>query len=1179
MENRVSSLFALVRGCRDSSGLREFALACCATLILFCQVANAQTATGQFNGHVYDQSGAAVAGATVKVEDPATGWTRTVQSSGEGLYLLPLIPPGKYQITVTQAGFQAAVSQGLQLNVNQISTQDFHLQVGAPSQVVNVSASETELLQATSTELGTVVQQRTVSDLPLNGRSFTALLTLAPGANPVNQSQNGGVGYSATFGSAGIPGSTYTFPSVQGQWNRENLWYIDGIINGSAMGGSYDVPPIIDTIQEFKVQSHNDQSEYGGVLGGVVNLVTKSGTNTYHGSGWDYLRNNVLDARNPFTDFTNNFPSAPATFRQNEFGGAFGGPVRIPHLYNGTNKTYFYVSYEGWRYAKAAGATYVSPTEAELNGDFTNASVVTSTGAPALLFNPYTTTGTAGNFTRQLLGGDGLHVPQALIDPVAQAFLKNYSDKPNFTPATVGGNNTILNSVGTDNANGFSGRVDQNFGSKDSLWFRYSFLNGANVVPKSHILNTISSADNRNAGGGWTHVFSPTFILDARGGWCGRYNNKNVRQPINPAPTGYGGVESTYGFVEFDFAAVLGGGGAYNFMGGNGPNILSTNATNFAANITWIRGKHQLRFGFENHIPEWTQGLTKGGSFGGAQFQFSPTETADPQNASSTGNPLAAALMGIPDSGRFQSESNAFRVIMPSAYIQDTWKVTPRLTISAGFRWDGESSPHLEKGNAANLDPNTGNWEIAAGPGKGGQLPPPCDAANGIFAPCIPSSTPANDLTIQQHVIAAPNPNLGPDPYYKMFQPRIGAAFKLTDSMVIRGGWGLVYDALEGNLQSPRDRLESWPSNASLPLNFNVIGQPLQTMTTIVPTLSSTNALPAVPTPWQQFGWYYDPHIRPPYSQQFNVEIQKQFSNSLVASVAYVGSVTRHLPITGLANDSPVPGEAGANRPFPWAGTAIMATDRGTANYNSMQAKVEKRVVSGLAFGAGWTWSKSLDNGASGFYDVENGPGGFATVQNYNDLSQNYGTSGNSLTHIVYGWAIYELPFGKGKPFLNRGIASAVLGGWQTNANLSAHSGIPLTFPDAGIDPANIGNTSGFVNYGRANLIGDPRLSHPTFKEAFNTAAFAHPVNQYGDSGRGIIASTPYSNFDFSLMKNVPIAERLHMQFRAEFFNVFNIQNYGLPGTTFGGGNFGVVSGLVSGATPRQIQFSLRVEF
>ncbi len=254
MDNRASSRLALVRGYRDSSGLREVALVCCTMLLLFCPVANAQTATGQFNGHVYDPSGATVAGSTIKVEDRTSGWTRTVQSNDEGLYSLPLIPPGNYQITVTQAGFQEAVSPVLKLDVNQISTQDFHLMVGASSEIVNVSASATELLQANSTELGVVVQQRTVSDLPLNGRSFTALLTLAPGANPVNQSQNSSVGYSATFGSAGIPGSTYTFPSVQGQWNRENLWYIDGIINGSAMGGSYDVPPIIDTIQEFKVQ-------------------------------------------------------------------------------------------------------------------------------------------------------------------------------------------------------------------------------------------------------------------------------------------------------------------------------------------------------------------------------------------------------------------------------------------------------------------------------------------------------------------------------------------------------------------------------------------------------------------------------------------------------------------------------------------------------------------------------------------------------------------------------------------------------------------------------------------------------------------------------------------------------------------------------------------------------------
>ena len=383
------------------------AFACLVMLIGLCNVARSQTATGQFNGHVYDQNGSVVPGATVTLLDMQTNLSRSTQTNGEGLYEFPLIKPGSYKLTVTQSGFDTATSPQFTLEVNQIATQDFKLQVGATSQTVNVTASA-ELLQASTANLGAVVDSRPVADLPLNGRSFSALLTLAPGVSPVNYSQNSAVGYGTGFGSAGIPGSTYTFPSTQGQWNRENLYYLDGVDNTAAFASSYDVPPIIDSIQEFKIQSHNDQAEFGSVLGGVVNLVTKSGTNSLHGAAWEYLRNNVFDSRNPFTDFTNNVPSAPASFRQNEFGGDLGGPVVIPKLYHGRNKTFFFVAYEGWRYAKAAGASYISPTAAELNGDFTNASVVTSTGLPPLLYNPYTTTGTAGTYTRQLLGGDGL---------------------------------------------------------------------------------------------------------------------------------------------------------------------------------------------------------------------------------------------------------------------------------------------------------------------------------------------------------------------------------------------------------------------------------------------------------------------------------------------------------------------------------------------------------------------------------------------------------------------------------------------------------------------------------------------------------------------------------------------------------------------------------------------------
>ena len=1150
-------------------------LLCWSLIAVCCLTARSQTSTGQFNGHVTDANGGLLPNADVELVDNQTNLTRKTKTNAEGYYQFPLISPGNYKIIVTVAGFDTASTPELRLEVNQSATQDFHMRVGATTQTVDVT-SAAELLEASTANLGTVVERRAVADLPLNGRSFSGLLTLAPGVSPVNYSQNSTVSYGTSFGSPGIPGSTYSFPSTQGQWNRENLYYIDGVINTASFAGSYDVPPIIDSIQEFKIQSHNDQTEFGTVLGGVVNLVTKSGTNNYHGSVWEYLRNNVFDSRNPFTDFKDNKPASPASFRQNEFGGTIGGPVWIPKLYNGKNKTFFFAAYEGWRYAKAVGATYTSPTAAELDGDFTNSSVrlKDSNGNyfVPLLYDPFSTTGTPGNYKRALLGGDGLHIPKSMIDPTAQAFLKANSDAPNFTPTTPGGNNTILNALGTNNANAATARVDQNFGSKNTLWFRYSFLNGTNGTPKSAHLNTLSRADNRNFGGGYTHVFSPTQILDATIGYSGRFNAVSESVPINvPDSDIYASIKPVYGRVNFGF------GPQYNAMGGSGPSGSESHELNFAVNLTWIHGNHQFRYGFEEIIPEMSQGHS-GGNFGGALFTFASQETANPQPglSSSTGNPMASALIGTPNSGRFTRQVNQIRTVIPAAYIQDSWKTTPKLTLNFGLRWDGQSSPHLLGGTtAAMLDPNTGNWIVS-----GGKMPPPCNPGGGVYAPCIPSSDPATNAILAAHVKVADNPNLGPDPIYTNIGPRFGFAYKVDEKTVIRGGYGMIYSTLTGTTQTIRDRLFGWPSNASLLPNYNSFGpgSQIQTMAAIVPTLSNTQALPSVPTPFNQFGWYYDPHLKNPYSHQFNLEIQRQVTSSLAATISYVGSVNNKLPITGLSNNSPRPGGAGLDRPFPWAGTAYEATSRGTANYNALQMRADKRFDNGFGFGTGLTWSKTLDNGGTGFFGVENGPQGWATMQNYNDLDANYGISANSLKFIYYGWLLYELPFGKDKPYLNHGVGSAVLGNWQTNIILSARSGVPLGFVDAGSDPANIGNQGGTL-YSRPNLTGNPRKSHPTKSEAFNTSVFAHPVNQYGNSGRGNITGMPYDNVDFSLMKAMYFGERFNMQFRAEFFNVFNIQNYGIPGVTFGGSNFGVITSLAPGANPRQIQFSLRGHF
>jgi hypothetical protein len=1132
-----------------------------------CPHLQAQSTSGQFNGHVFDPAGAVVPGATVTLLDVQTGLVRTATTNSVGQYTFPLVAPGEYRLTVGKAGFSTQDNPPFRLEVNQNVTQDFILKVGAATDTVTVS-SNSELLDSTSSTLGNVVETRTVEDLPLNGRSFTSLLTLAPGINPVNYSQNSGAGstYGTNQNAVGIPGAAFVYPATQGQWNRENIYYLDGVIDTGGLSSTYDVPPIIDAIEEFKIQSHNDNAEFGGVLGGVVNLVTKSGTNDYHGSGWEYFRNEKLDARNPFSDFDAAGNPEQIPFHQNEYGGTFGGPVRIPKLYNGKDQTFFFAAYEGWRYLKPASATYISPTAAELSGDFTNASA-----DPYPLYNPFLTTGSAtAGYTRPLLG-DGYHIPASMIDTTMQQFLTAFADTPNIAGALPGVANTRLNKPETDNANELNFRVDHNFGSKTTVWGRYSSIDGKNVQWATSHLQTTSGANDRNYGGGVTHVFTKNLSLDATVGYSGRWNALVGEEPVGVSAAAlalYAGITAIYGNPQMQIAP-------YANAGGLGPIGSVSHEFNFSVNTTWIHGNHLLRWGFEEQIPQLNQGLP--GARGGADyFTYSTSETDNPakcptgQTCPLTGNTLASALLGIPDTADLQSLKNGSRIVAPSAYIQDVWKVTPKLTVNVGLRWDGESSPHLLDGTVASMmDPNTGNWIIS-----GGKLPPPCNAGGGVYAPCIP---PGNAVDAA-HVVAAANPNLGPDPIYTDFGPRFGVAYKVGESVVVRGGYGLIYDNVTGGIQTIRDRLFSWPYNSSQNPLFNTVGQPIQTMSAIVPGLSTINALPSAPTPFTGLGWYYDPHLKNHYSHQWNVEVQKELTTSLVASMAYVGSVDRHLPITGHANNSPEPGGAGLDRPFPWASTALEATSRGESNFNAMELRVDKHLAHGIAFGTGLTWSKGMDNGAGGLYGAESGPQGASDFQIYNDPAANYGESANSIKFIYYGWGLAELPFGKGKAYLTHGLASVLLGGWQFNTNIQAHSGGPLGMSSTNGDNADIGDTLWFFGEFRANQSGSAKVPHPNKKEWFNPAVFSSPSGTYGNAGRVSAIGPAFDQIDLSLMKGFRIGERVNVQFRPEFLNAFNIQNYGNPSTGVGAG-MGTIGGLANGAFPRQIQLSVRGTF
>src|SRR5215470_7253671 len=392
-----------------------------------------QSATAEVNGTVLDLTGAVVAGAKVTLTNQGTKISDSAASNASGYFIFINLQPGVYVLTVEREGFKKVATAPFELAVNQTITQPVHLAVGASAETVEVRA-EAPLLQLSSSELGTVIPQRAVNDLPLNGRNFTQLLTLTPGATPVSTAQGTSVGVQDA-GISAIPSSTFSKPSFHGQQNRSTLYFLDGIINTDLRGPVYGVLPIIDSIDEFKVQSHNDKAEYGSVLGGVVNVVSKSGTNQFHGAAWEFLRNNIFDARDGFKDVRLdpatglNVPVEAAPFHQNEYGGTFGGP-----LYR--NKTFFFVGYEGWRYSKPTQNTARIPTAAELLGDFTQ-----STGATQI-FNPYSTFKSGTKFLRNPFRCDAsgnplpvnasgqqaqtgtpcLKLPASLINPVMQAY-------------------------------------------------------------------------------------------------------------------------------------------------------------------------------------------------------------------------------------------------------------------------------------------------------------------------------------------------------------------------------------------------------------------------------------------------------------------------------------------------------------------------------------------------------------------------------------------------------------------------------------------------------------------------------------------------------------------------------------------------------------------------------------
>jgi hypothetical protein len=1131
-----------------------------------CMVqARAQSSAGEVGGLVADPSGAPLPGASVTLVNEGTKVSRAALANQDGRFIFTNVLAGVYAVHVKSTGFKEAEQKHITVQVGQIVALNYALSVGNVEEHVEVTASS-ETLQTSSSALGTVIDSAAVNDLPLNGHNFTQLLTLTPGVTPV-QTEQGAQSGSSYQQDVSIPGTPTFRPNVNGQWNRSNLYYLDGIWNSTNIASGYAVTPVVEAVEEFKVQSHNDDSQYGGSMGGTINLVSKSGTSSFHGQAWEDVRNNFFDARDPFLDATT---TGPAAFHQNEFGATFGGPVIIPKVYDGRKKTFFFFAYDGWRYSKPDQTFYYVPTAAELSGDFSQSIVGQNIYDPTTL-KPSATA--PSGYTAQQFPDNV--IPASRLNPLAVAFFKSYWDRPNYSNPAQPQFNAQNNAPLTDTSNTYQIKIDENLGGKDVLSGRFTHFHTIDSNPITRLLNTQIDRPRVNMGGDWIHQFSQSLVLDAKFGYSRTpYLESTVFSNGDGPATGAGfaGI-GTYGVPALELQAPWGSPSGAQNQGGTGEAFINQqdHVYQSAVSLSWLKGKHLFTGG-----AQWIYQYYATPSYNQQFYAFNNSTTEDPNNVGTTGASLASALLGVPVGQTYIGQKWTESFSEFGGFFQDQWKVTPKLTINLGLRYDKLAPISDLNGTLfGGFDVNTGMYDIS-----GGKMPPPCDSAKA--APCIPGDGNLANIPEGNHIGLAPCASYRCPINYN-FGPHAGAAYSIDQKTVIRGGYGLVYDEFAGFLQDMADHVGNWPAAQTVFQSVNsTLGQPL----TYLDNLQTLSASP-LPTaaPWGTLFWNADPKKQTPLSNQWNVEIQRQATKELAVSVGYVGSSTHHLDYTGSGNQAVTPStgnqaQVDALRPWPGQGNVFFGRSIGVSKYNSLQISANQRMTDGLQFLISYTWSKATDNGASGFLASENGPGGGgAGIQDYYHPSSNEGPSASNVPQFLSTSMIYQLPFGRGRRYLQSGPISWIVGGWQTNSIFSIRSGQPFSILVNG-DVANVGGTVFGLGYARANQTGSAHVSHPTISKWFNTDAFSVPSFSYGNSPRNSLSSDHVTQFDFSTFKRFPVwKEGTYLEFRAEAFNVLNIINYAAPNNTQNAVGFGTVTSLISGNPPRQLQFTLKVNF